>query len=279
MPEGPEIRREADRIGRQLRGARAEAVWFAFSHLQEWSALLRGVEIRTVESRAKAMLIRFASGVNIYSHNQLYGRWFVVKRGDMPRTDRQLRLAVHTATHSALLYSASEIEVLHDDDLPGHPFLARLGPDVLSEHVQPNDLEARLVDPRFRRRSLGALLLDQGFVSGLGNYLRSEILFVARLAPSLRPVDLLAHQRAELANAIAEIARRAYRHAGVTNEPAEVRRLKGDGCSRREYRHFVFGRGGKRCRRCDATIVRSEHSGRRLYACPSCQGVAGDSRT
>jgi endonuclease VIII len=279
VPEGPEIRREADRIGHQLRGAHAEEVWFAFPHLQEWSALLRGVEIRTVESRAKAMLIRFASGVNIYSHNQLYGRWFVTPRGELPRTDRQLRLAVHTETHSALLYSASEIEVLHDDDLPSHPFLARLGPDVLSDHVQPIDIEARLVDARFRRRSLGALLLDQAFVSGLGNYLRSEILFVARLDPSLRPADLQDHQRVELANAIVEIARRAYRHAGVTNDPAEVRRLKGEGCSRREYRHFVFGRGGMACPRCDTTIVRYEHAGRRFYACPSCQSAAGGVRT
>lgn len=279
MPEGPEIRREADRIGHRLRGARAEDVWFAFPHLQPWSPLLRGVEIGAVESRGKALLIRFASRANIYSHNQLYGRWYVARRGDTPRTGRQLRLAIHTATHSALLYSASEIEVLHDDDLSEPPFLARLGPDVLSNQVQPRDVEERLVEPRFRRRSLGALLLDQGFVSGLGNYLRSEILFVARLDPSLRPVDLQEHHRAELANAVCEIARRAYRHAGVTNDPADVRRLKGEGSSRREYRHFVFGRGGKRCRLCDATIVRYQHAGRRFYACSSCQGAAGGART
>lgn len=276
MPEGPEIRREADRIGRALRGGRADEVWFAFTHLQPWSALLRGVEILAVESRGKAMLIRFCSGVNIYSHNQLYGRWFVTARGALPRTNRQLRLAVHTEKQSALLYSASAIEVLADDALGNHPFLARLGPDVLSPQVQSGDIEARLMDPRFRRRSLGALLLDQGFVSGLGNYLRSEILFVARLDPSVRPIDLEERQRSELADAIDEIARRAYRLAGVTNDPDAVRRLKGEGLPRREYRHFVFGRGGKRCRLCGETIVKTVHAGRRFYSCPCCQVAAGD---
>jgi endonuclease-8 len=279
MPEGPEIRREADRIGKTLCGRRAAEVWFAFSHLQPWSPLLLGVEILAVESRGKAMLIRFASGVNIYSHNQLYGRWFVKPRGALPRTNRQLRLAVHTESHSALLYSASEIEVLHDDELGGHPFLARLGPDVLSDQVQPTDIEARLADPRFRRRSLGALLLDQGFVSGLGNYLRSEILFVAGLEPSLRPIDLEDGARSGLAKAIAEIARRAYRLAGVTNDPLDVRRLKAEGLPRREYRHFVFGRGGKPCRRCEEKIEKSVHAGRRFYSCPSCQGATGVLRT
>jgi endonuclease-8 len=241
--------------------------------------LLQGVEILAVESRGKAMLIRFASGVNIYSHNQLYGRWFVKPRGGLPRTTRQLRLAVHTKKHSALLYSASEIAVLHNDELSKHPFLARLGPDVLSDRVQPSDIEVRLADPRFRRRSLGALLLDQGFVSGLGNYLRCEILFVAGLDPSMRPVDLAGRLRSERANAITEIARRAYRLAGVTNDPLDVRRLKGEGSPRGEYRHFVFGRGGKRCRRCGETIEKSVHSGRRFYACPSCQLATGGLRT
>lgn len=273
MPEGPEVRREADRIARVLAGERAAEVWFAFDHLQAWSTRLHGEQIQAVESRGKAMLVRFANGVNIYSHNQLYGRWFVKPRGQEPRTTRQLRLAVHTEKHSALLYSASDIEVLGDDELERHAFLARLGPDVLSSQVRARDIEARLADARFRRRSLGALLLDQGFVSGIGNYLRSEILFVARLDPAMRAVDLGDGPRAELATAIAEITHRAYRLGGVTNDPDDARRLKGEGVPRRDYRHYVFGRSGKGCRLCGEAIVKAVSAGRRIYTCPACQGV------
>ena len=226
--------------------------------------------IRSVEARGKAMLIRFGNGLNVYSHNQLYGRWFVKPRGRTPRTGRQLRLAVETDTHSALLYSASEIEVLRDDELAGHPFLGRLGPDVLRTDVRASDIESRLDDSRFRRRSLGALLLDQGFVCGLGNYLRSEILFVARLDPKLRPVDLDDHRRCDLAEAVVDIARRAYRLRGVTNDPDDARRLRVEGFSRRDYRHYVFGRDGKPCRLCGETIEKYESAGRRLYLCPAC---------
>ncbi len=277
MPEGPEVRREADSIARVLVGEPIADVWFAFEHLRRWSGFLRGVPLLGVDSRGKAMLIRFANGVNIYSHNQLYGRWFVKPRGQLPKTNRQLRLAVHTEKHSALLYSASDIEVLSDEELESHSFLARLGPDVLSKDVGPSEIQSRLQDSRFRRRSLGGLLLDQTFVSGLGNYLRSEILFVARLRPEARPIDLGEVSREELATAISEITLRSYRHRGVTNDLDDVRRLRSEGVARRDYRHYVFARSGKQCRLCGEIVEKLESAGRRLYLCPACQ-PASDGR-
>ena len=215
--------------------------------------------------------MRCDNGLNVYSHNQLYGRWLVGVRGRLPRTNRQLRVALHTETRSALLYSASEIEVLTDGDLAGHRFLARLGPDVLDRDVDEVLVAARLAEARFRRRSLGALLLDQTFVAGLGNYLRSEILFVARLDAALRPIDLDTDRRRELAAAIVRIARRALRLGGVTNDPDDVRRLRAEGVPRLGYRHYVFGREGRPCRLCGEVIERSTVAGRRVYSCPACQ--------
>ena len=69
------------------------------------------------------------------------------------------------------------------------------------------------------------------------------------------------------------IARRAYRHNGVTNDLDVVRRLKAEGEPRRSYRHFVFSRAGKACRLCGEVIEKLEHGGRRLYRCPACQLV------
>lgn len=271
MPEGPEIRQEADKIARVLAGERAESVFFAFDHLRPFAATLQGRTVRAVEPRGKAMLVRFERGLNVYSHNQLYGRWYVKPRGQEPKTNRQLRFAVHTGSHSALLYSASEIEVLADDELDEHPFLQKLGPDVLDDGTHLRDIERRLVDRRFTRRSLGALLLDQSFVGGLGNYLRSEILFLARLDPALRPCDLAANQRTDLALRIRDVARQAYRTRGITNDPDDARRLRAEGVPRREYRHWVFARANKPCRLCGEQIEKQTSAGRRLYACPACQ--------
>jgi endonuclease-8 len=176
MPEGPEIRRAADQIARAIAGRPATDVYFRFPHLRPLREHLVGETVTAVDTRGKAILIRFANGLVIFSHNQLYGRWYVERDGSQPATTRELRLAIRNAEYSALLYSASEIEVLDASGLELHPFLSRLGPDVLSPDLEPARLAERLREPCFARRQLATLLLDQGFVAGLGNYLRSEVL-------------------------------------------------------------------------------------------------------
>jgi formamidopyrimidine-DNA glycosylase len=48
---------------------------------------------------------------------------------------------------------------------------------VLDPLLTWRDVSRRLNEPCLRNRSLGSLYLDQGFLAGIGNYLRSEILF------------------------------------------------------------------------------------------------------
>jgi endonuclease-8 len=269
MPEGPEIRRAADRVGKAVTGRPATDVFFGHEHLQRYQSRLKGRIVTAVEPRGKAMLTRFEGRLVVYSHNQLYGRWYTTRAGKQPRTGRQLRFAVHNREASAWLYSASEIEVLQTHQLSRHPYLAKLGPDPLTDGADA--IAERVADSRFDRRSVAALLLDQGFIAGLGNYLRSEILFVASVDPLAKLATLDDKSRDRLAIAAFQITRRAYQTRGITNDPERVARLKTDGLSRRQYRHLVFGRDGQGCYLCADTIAKIAAAGRRLYYCPNCQ--------
>lgn len=271
MPEGPEIRRAALRIDKVLSGRQAEIVSFGQPHLQHFGQHLSGEQIEWVSSRGKAMLTRFANGLTLYSHNQLYGRWYVVRRNQPPRTHRTLRVAIHTKTHSALLYSASDIEVLTPEQLPMQKYLARLGPDALDESVHWRDVLELLNAPQFHRRTLAALYLDQGFVAGIGNYLRSEILYEARVNPFDRPCDLSRRQLGSLARATLELTRQSLATAGITNKPARVAKAKRRGLSRRHYRFAIFDRQGEACYSCQEPVERTDVSGRRIYLCRQCQ--------
>lgn len=271
MPEGPEIRLAADEISAAIVGNVAEDVFFAFDQLKSYEDVLRGERVTAVTSRAKAMLTQFANGYTIYSHNQLYGIWFVRDVRDYPKTGRQLRLAIHTAKKSALLYSASAIEVWPTAELEEHPFLKKLGPDLLDEAVMIEQVAARFVVDRFRRRRLTSLLLDQGFLAGLGNYLRSEILFVAGVHPGNRPIDCTEAQIEALARASVQLTRQSYQTRGVTNDLASANRLKDQGVDYKDYRFWVFNRQDRPCYRCGTPIVKDVLGGRRLYYCPSCQ--------
>jgi endonuclease-8 len=76
---------------------------------------LQGKTVCQVTARGKAILTRFSNGLTLYTHNQLYGRWLITTGGEYPDSSRQLRLAIHTGDHAALLYSAKDISILSDD--------------------------------------------------------------------------------------------------------------------------------------------------------------------
>lgn len=273
MPEGPEIQRAADRLRRAIVDTPLLGVEFGLPALKPHAPVLAASRVRAIETRGKALLTHFACGLSVYSHNQLYGVWKVAKPGQLPQTTRSLRFAVHGERRSILLYSASDIAVLDADGIAAHPFLARLGPDVLDPALTESMVRARIADPTFRRRRLTGLLLDQAFFAGIGNYLRSEIAFVAGIDPRRRPADLAPAEVERLAAAILSVCRQAYVHRGVTNDLARAAALKAAGRGYEAWRFHVFGRDGQPCHACGTPIERHD-DGRRWYACTRCQQMS-----
>lgn len=271
MPEGPEIRIAADRVHEAIGRGRLRQVSLLVPSLKQFEKTLAGQKVTRIDTRGKAMLTRFSGGLTMYSHNQLYGRWYTTKPGEDPQTTRSLRVALHTAKGSAWLFSATDIEILNADQLTRQPFLLRLGPDILDATLTEAKIVERLEDRRFAGRALASLYLDQRFLAGNGNYLRSEILHFAGLAHDWRPRDLTAAQRKRLARVTLALARRSYKTRGLTNPPKTVAALKRKGWRYERHRFAVFGRAGQACHTCRSKIIKTVVGSRRLYYCPTCQ--------
>ncbi len=269
MPEGPEIRRTADRLAAAVGGQVLVRADFAFPALKRFERTLPGCRILAITPRGKALLTAFDNGWTLYTHNQLYGVWRVAAPGERPATSRRLRVALETRRAAILLYSASDVELWRSDAIEAHPFLQRLGPDVLDPSLDAASVAARLEAPAFRGSALGVLLLDQRFLAGMGNYLRAEVLFDAGLHPALRPRDLDDAQTARLAEALLAIPRRSYATRGI--EP--TRGMRADYLAREgeAFRFRVFQREGEPCERCGTPIARIASQSRPLFLCPSCQ--------
>jgi endonuclease-8 len=269
MPEGPEIRRTANQLADALVGAPLVSVFFSFPALKRHETSLRGKRATAIEPHGKALLTHFDHGWTLYSHNQLYGTWKIVVAGQRPDTTRSLRVALETTDRAILLYSASDVAMWKTDDLHAHPFLSRLGPDILDPMLTGAAVEQRLCDPRFHGRRLAALLLDQGFLAGMGNYLRSEVLFEAGIDAARTPATLAFAERRRLAKALLAVPMRSYRSRGIA--PASGMRADFLSDTPEGFRFRVFDREGLPCETCGTRIIRRESSGRRLYACPRCQ--------
>jgi len=273
MPEGPEIHRAADRLAKVLEGERILRVETDHEALLPYISTMDQATVKSVTCRGKALLTEFSSGLTVYSHNQLYGLWMISPRDEMPETNRRMRWALHTRNIAARLYSATDISVWKTDEINQHPYLARLGPDVLDDSLSVTLLMHRLVEPSFRNRSLASLFLDQKFLAGIGNYLRSEILFTAGCHYDLKPSKMNASERRKLASEAIKISRRSYKTGGVTNLASRARKLKREGSEFEGYRFYVFDRDGEACYHCGDLICREERSSRRIYWCPTCQAL------
>ena len=132
-------------------------------------------------------------------------------------------------------------------------------------------IAGRLQHESFRKRTLGSLYLDQSFIAGIGNYLRSEILFQAKLAPTARPMDLTRRNLQRLARATLAVSQRSYRTHGLTVTPTTRKKITELDSDFAKTRFAVFAREHRPCVNCSTPIERDQFTARRLYWCPVCQ--------
>ena len=275
MPEGPEIRRVADALEKQVAGRIIDDIRFGMDSLKHWQDQLIGAKIIRLETYGKAMVMFLdttdACQLCIYSHNQLYGRWYLCDTGDYPDTKRQLRIAIDCEGKSALLYSASDISVFEQDELNQHPFIKKLGPDVLDKSTTVQQVVERLISTKYKNCQLGRVLTNQSFVAGLGNYLRCEVLFYSGLHASVRGCDLSKKQLHVLASSILKLARQSYQTGGITNDLKRAKKLMKQGISFEDGRFYVFRRQGLPCYSCGTSIEKKSQAGQACFYCPQCQ--------
>ena len=159
-------------------------------------------------------------------------------------------------------------ELLRAIDLAQHPALSRLGPDLLDREF---DLAAVVRRARAREpRSVGELLLDQRVACGMGNVYKSEVLFLAGLAPET-PVSRVPDETLRWLYATARQLLQqnlgGWRRTTTRKVDAQHPLLRG------EPRTFVYGRAGQPCLRCQATVRASRlgDAARSTFWCPRCQ--------
>ena len=270
MPEGPETKRMADSIGRALIGKEIESVQFLHENLQSLS-LNSFSSILDINSRGKAVVCQLDNGQSIITHNQLYGKWTVNLRKTIPKTGRSLRIEFNTKAYSVRLWSATDITLYDSDNENSHPYIKKLGPDILMEFTTKQVILDRLISKKFRNRMLSGLLLNQGFIAGLGNYLRSEILFFSNLMYYQKPKDLSSIQLELLADSIKKISMRAYYQKGNTLDKEYLLSEYGNQTNFRRLRHMVFNRIGQPCIICGGVIRRDRVGKRRIDFGIDCQ--------
>lgn len=143
---------------------------------------------------------------------------------------------------------------------------------LAKKKIAPDGLVISAADfiERVRRRKsfIKPVLLDQGIVAGLGNWIVDEVLFQAHIHPEATANTLTDSQLVKLHTAIGYVLETAIRHEAIyrdfpTNFLIHVR----------EWDHSPYDKveAHKFCPRCQTRIERSEVGGRTTFYCPACQ--------
>lgn len=271
MPELPEVETIARKLKPNLVGKKilsADLLWartLAFPTPRKFKAQIQGQKIKDIGRRAKFLVIHLTD-YNLLIHLRMSGD-LLLKEGRV-RAEKHDRLILTLASPVS-----GELSSLVFNDtrkfgrvwLTAHPeeVLGKLGPEPLSRTFTPQWLHSAL---QAKHRQLKPLLLDQSFLSGLGNIYTDESLHLAKLHP-LTPSNVVTPQEAALLH---EAIRQVLKE-GIRRQGASIDWVYRGG----EFQNFfrVYDRAGKPCPTCGAEIQRLIVGQRSTHFCPGCQVV------
>lgn len=287
MPEGDTIHRAASALEKALAGRTVTGFSTVFAQLArvDDDAPIAGRTVVAVVAEGKHLLMHFsaraagdgagtgsAGPLTLRTHMRMSGSWHIYRPGQRwQRPKSEMRILIETDAYLAVAFLVPVAEWLDARALPRSEALARLGPDLLADSFDPAAARARL---RARPdQPMSEVLLDQSIAAGAGNVYRSESLFLAGIDPAA-PASTLADAQIEALFALARKLMRANVNAessaGIVTYTG-LRRTTGR--SDPGERLWVYGRGGKPCRKCGTPIEYRKvgRDVRGLYFCPRCQ--------
>jgi endonuclease-8 len=264
MPEGDTVFRAARALHRALAGRTVTGFESVFPHLTriDLDHPLRGRTIERVSARGKHLLMAFSGDLVLRTHMRMNGSWHIYRPGERwQRPHHDMRIVIRTAAFEAIAFSVPVAEFHTAAELDRAPALRELGPDPLAAAFDAEEA-ARRIAARADVEIADALL-DQQAMAGLGNVLKSEVLFACRVSPFTRVADLTP---GDIATLVAR-AHRLMRISAVTG----VRQTTGR--DNPAARLWVYGRSGQPCRQCGTPISRVKQGphARSTYWCPRCQ--------
>ncbi|OAA24758.1 endonuclease-8 [Frankia sp. EI5c] len=242
MPEGDTVWLTARRLDAALAGRSLLRTDFRVPSLA--TSDLSGRLVRNVAARGKHLLLRATGGLTLHTHLRMEGSWHLYRPGSRwaGGPEWQVRVVLVTAEQVAVGYRLPVVDLLPTAE--EHRVVGHLGPDVLGDDW---DLDRAVANLRARPdRTIGAALLDQRSIAGLGNVWRTEACFLAGVSP-WTPVGEVPDLPGLVRRAQAMVRAGARGGHQVTT-----------GSARPGEQHWVYGRAGRPCRRCGTLVRRLE---------------------
>lgn len=227
--------------------------------VKEFKKGIEGATVKSVLRRAKLLIIELSNGRSLAIHLKMTGQLVYPGGGNKSKVSFYLSDGKILDFNDQRLFA--ELRLL--EDWHKLKFIQGLGPE-------PFDITlAQFKEMLSKKKTkIKPLLMDQEFISGIGNLYASEILFRAKIHPERPAMSLSEREKEELFEDTKEVLKEAIHYGGSSVD--DYVRVSGKPGSYVAH-HRVYAREGRPCLVCKAPIQRISLGGRGTYFCPKCQ--------
>ncbi len=240
-----------------------------------------GQKIIKVLRRSKYILIYLKNDYVMIAHLGMSGK-FIIKNNyskDFLKTNYYSNEFSSKHNHLEFFFS-NNLKVIYNDPrrfgfflldkiskLNVNKFLSKLGPEPLGKDLKKDYL---ILKTKATQRTIKTLLMDQRFISGIGNIYANEILFLAKIKPNKISSKLSLVDIGRLHPSIGKVLKRALKLGGSSIK--DFKSSVGEkGRFQNEFK--VYDREDLKCLRtgCSGLIARVVSQGRASFFCDECQ--------
>jgi formamidopyrimidine-DNA glycosylase len=236
---------------------------------------LRGLRLDEVRRVGKNLLLTFSAAragepLGVWSHLGMTGKWVRRRAGDPPPASRRLSLALDDGGRLDYvdMRMFGRFRLVPGARFAEVPDLAALGPDALTDGVDPRRLGQRLARVAL---PIKVALLDQTVLAGVGNIQASESLFRAKIDPRRPARSLSPAELKRLAKGVRDsiaFTLKSFAKTGADGGDEDIAYVEENAPNP----FLVYGRAGEPCPGCKrGKIVRIVQAQRATFYCPDCQ--------
>ena len=265
MPELPEVETIKRDLEKTILGKKITEVCVRHPGVirqpsaKEFERELRGVGIKHILRRAKVLILELANGKSLVIHLKMTGQLIYPGDGKKSRVSFKLSDGKMLDFNDQRLFA--ELRLL--DDWHSLEFIQGLGPEPFD--ITEEEFKKML---KSKKTKIKPLLMDQTFISGIGNLYAAEALFRAKIHPQRPAASLSDKEKENLFREIKDTLSEAIKYKGSSVD--QYVQLSGQAGDYSKH-HRVYDREAKPCLVCKTPIKRISLGGRGTYFCPKCQ--------
>jgi formamidopyrimidine-DNA glycosylase len=233
-------------------------------HLKKY---IQGAQIKSVDRRAKFLLIAMNNGALLVVHLGMTGRLGIFPAGAPRAKHDHLRLQLDNNMQLRFndIRRFGFIQVLAPGNDLTASVLANLGPEPFGRDFTPEYLRGRAAG---KKRPVKNFLMDSREVAGIGNIYACEILFHAGFDPNKKINELTMNEWEKIVKSSRHVLQKAIESGGTTISDF-VNESGKSGYFQLELQ--TYGKLGLPCNSCATPIAKKIMAGRSTFFCPKCQ--------